>query len=52
MICEGCRPEHTAAECIDTTAGREYPWRHCACQHHPRAARRDSDPTPEAGSKP
>lgn len=36
MICDPCREPHEAADCIDTKAGREYPWRHCACQHKPR----------------
>ena len=38
MICEGCRPAHAAADCVDTQAGRLYPHRHCVCQHEPRAA--------------
>lgn len=37
MICDPCREPHEASDCIDVTAGREYPWRHCACQHHLRA---------------
>lgn len=36
MICQPCREPHDPADCIDSKAGREYPWRHCACQHHPR----------------
>jgi hypothetical protein len=36
MICEPCRPVHSPADCIDSKAGREYPWRHCVCQHQPR----------------
>jgi hypothetical protein len=36
MICGPCRPVHTPADCIDSTAGREHPWRHCVCQHQPR----------------
>ncbi len=38
MICAPCREPHKAADCIDTKAGREYPWRHCACQHKPRTS--------------
>ena len=37
MICEPCRPVHEPADCIDSKARRQYPWRHCACQHRPRA---------------
>lgn len=36
MICDPCREPHKATDCIDSKAGREYPRRHCACQHHPR----------------
>lgn len=36
MICEPCRPVHSPADCIDSVAGRAYPWRHCVCQHQPR----------------
>ena len=36
MICDPCKEPHDAAQCIDTQAGREYPDRHCACQHKPR----------------
>lgn len=36
MICEPCRPPHQPEDCIDSKAGREYPWRHCCCQHQPR----------------
>lgn len=39
MICPACREPHAAAACIDTIAGREYPWRHCVCQHKPRTDR-------------
>jgi len=38
MICEPCRASHKPGDCIDAVAGREYPWRHCACQHKPRTA--------------
>lgn len=37
MICEPCRPQHDPADCIDSVAGREYPHRHCACQHRDRS---------------
>ena len=37
MICTPCRVVHTAADCVDSLAGREHPWRHCFCQHKPRA---------------
>lgn len=37
MICEPCRSPHAAADCIDSIARREYPRRHCACQHRDRA---------------
>lgn len=40
MICEPCRELHTAADCIDTKAGRTGPQRACYCQHKPR---RDGD---------
>lgn len=36
MICEPCRPVHAPEDCIDSVAGREYPSRHCVCQHRPR----------------
>lgn len=37
-VCESCCPEHTAAECVDTLAGRTGTARHCVCQHRPRPA--------------
>lgn len=37
MICAPCRAVHTAADCVDSLAGRKHPWRHCFCQHKPRA---------------
>lgn len=43
MICPPCREPHQATDCIDSQHGepREYPWRHCACQHR---TRRDHSP--------
>jgi len=35
MICTPCREPHRPEDCIDSQAGREPQWRHCACQHHP-----------------
>lgn len=43
MICDPCREPHEAAHCIDTKARREYPWRHCACQHKPRVEAANTD---------
>lgn len=36
MICEPCQDPHQPSDCIDEHAGREYPYRHCVCQHKPR----------------
>ncbi len=33
MICEPCRQAHHPNACIDSSANRAYPHRHCACQH-------------------
>ncbi len=52
MICDGCKPPHTPADCVDTIAGRDYPHRVCACQHKPRQPRATAappaDPRPAA----
>ncbi|TWE07377.1 hypothetical protein BKA23_3390 [Rudaeicoccus suwonensis] len=58
MICQPCREPHEAGDCIDTVAGREYPFRHCACQHkqgvwvHQEALspKTDSDQAPETSA--
>ncbi len=44
MICDPCRDPHPADACVDSIAGREYPQRHCACQHQPRPPSRIPGP--------
>lgn len=36
MICQPCGEAHQAGDRIDTKADRQYPWRHCVGQRHPR----------------
>ncbi|REF24629.1 hypothetical protein DFJ65_3415 [Calidifontibacter indicus] len=36
MICQPCQEPHQPEDCIDHVAQREYPLRHCVCQHKPR----------------
>lgn len=58
MICEPCRTPHQPQDCVDEQPSprRIYPYRHCACQHHPPDLRGpaggEDDPDPSEQPEP